>query len=62
MEQNINHPVTEKELLKDFERYRKILQELESLYGVLPPETPGKVEEPNYVSEATFSYQVHSSL
>jgi hypothetical protein len=57
----INHPITEKELLKEFEKYRKILQELEALYGILPAETPGKIEEPNYVSEATFSYQVHSS-
>jgi len=57
-----NQPITEKELLKDFENYRKILREIESLYGVLPDEAPGKVDEPNYVTEATFSYQVHSSI
>jgi len=61
MTQPINRPITEKELLEDFEKYQKILQDLEALYGVLPTETTGKVDEPNYVSEATFSYQVHTS-
>lgn len=53
--------ITEKDLLRDFEKYRKILQELESLYGIISPETPAKIEEPSYVSEASFSYQIHSS-
>lgn len=61
MPKPINQPITEKELLSDFEKYRKILQELESLYGLLPAEATGKTEEPNYVSEAAFSYQVHTS-
>lgn len=56
-----NQPITEKELLRDFEKYRKIIEELESLYGVPLFEAPAKIEEPYYVSEATFSYQVHTS-
>lgn len=54
-------PITEEDLLRDFEKYRKILQELESLYGVIPARLPGEIDESKYVYEANFSYQVHTS-
>jgi len=53
--------VTEKELLESFEKYRKLVEELEALFRVLPVEPAEKEERPSYVTEANFSYQVHSS-
>lgn len=55
--------LTEEELLSSFEKYRKIVQGFESIYEMLPSYTEvfEEVEEPNYVSEAIFSYQAHTS-
>lgn len=61
MNTNTNKALTEKELLNNFEQYQKTLKELESLYGIPPIEGIERQEKPNYVSEATFSYQVHTS-
>lgn len=59
---NNKQPVTEKDLLYNFETLRKSIQELETLYGVLPSKISIEAEESKYVSEACFSYQVHSSI
>jgi hypothetical protein len=54
--------VTEQELLKNFEEYRKILQELEARYKIPPATEPlREAPEPVYISEPVFFYQVHTS-
>lgn len=56
-------PPTEEELLRNFEAYRKLLQELEAQYQIFPqqPEPRREAVEPSYVVEPIFSYQLHAS-
>ena len=54
--------LTEEELLNNFEKYRKIVQELESIYRSVSIEHKlSDSAEPVYVSEAIFSYDAHAS-
>jgi hypothetical protein len=56
--------LTEKDLLWNFEQWRKFIEDMETPYKTLPSfGEAGKEEsaEPQYTSEATFSYEVHAT-
>ncbi len=54
--------LTEQDLLKNFEEYQKILEELESLYKVAAPVEPlREPPEPVFITEPLFRYQVHTA-
>ena len=53
-------PITEKDLLKNFEKYQKLVDNLKSQYPSLFPETLDEAQEPIYVSEPIFFYRVTS--
>lgn len=61
MEPHENQPITENDLLRDFEKYKKLIQELDSLCRVPPVEAIGEPEEANYVSVPIFSFQIHAT-
>jgi hypothetical protein len=55
--------LTEKDLLRDFESWRKFIEDMETTCKKLPSfGEPGKESaKPQYTSEAAFSYEVHAS-
>jgi hypothetical protein len=54
--------VTEQDLLRNFEKYKKVVDELEALYPVNIPDVPRETSETTYVSEPLFFYRVHASV
>jgi len=54
--------VTEEDLLRNFDEYQKVVEELASQFSILPSEAPQEGPQPTYVSEPVFFYQVHASI
>lgn len=54
--------ITEKDLLKNFEKYKKFVDDLENQYGTWPSpaEQAFETSEIEYVSVPIFFYQVHA--
>ena len=59
---NVKTAVTEEDLLKNFQDYQKVIEELASQFSIAPSEAPQEIPQPTYVSEPVFFYQVHASI
>lgn len=56
--------LTEADLRQDFDKYNQFVQEISARYKVAPlfADSPEDTSAPQYTAEATFSYQVHTSV
>ncbi len=52
---------SEDEVRRDFERYQKLVADLNRRFTIEPLATePGEASKPAYTSEATFVYEIHA--